>query len=52
MAWGFNAALLVKIIPFSELLEEFDNNDLERFYAASIGDEDEAEKLNNWIEEK
>lgn len=51
MAWGVDAALLVKIIPFSELLKEYSNDDLERFYAASINDKEEAARLSKWIDE-
>ncbi len=52
MAWGVDAALLVKIVPFSELLKEYENPDPERFYASSISDESEIAALSKYIDQE
>jgi putative transcriptional regulator len=51
MAWGVDAALLVKIIPFSELLKEYENSDPERFFIHGINDEKEVAELSKYIDQ-
>lgn len=49
IAQGCEAALVVKIVPFSELLKEYDQP-FEAYFAPSIFSEDEIEKLSTWAE--
>ncbi len=47
IAWGCGAALVVKVIPFSELLKEYDQP-FEAMYAPSIDSNAEIAKLEAW----
>ncbi|HEY0322440.1 MAG TPA: helix-turn-helix transcriptional regulator [Pyrinomonadaceae bacterium] len=48
IASGCNVALLVKFVPFSRLLKEYEDVSFEALSAASVTDEKEIEKLNEW----
>jgi transcriptional regulator with XRE-family HTH domain len=49
MAWGCETALLVKIVPFSQLLEEYEAASPKIFLAAGIADEKEQLRLTKWV---
>lgn len=48
IASGFDAALIVKIVPFSRLVKEYEDVSSKALYAASVTDEKEQERLNKW----
>ena len=49
MAWGCGAGLVVKIVPFSELLKEYEKP-FEANFAPSIFSNSESEKLQTWAD--
>jgi transcriptional regulator with XRE-family HTH domain len=52
LASAFDVALLVKFVPFSRLVKEYEDVSFEALSAASITDEKEIEKLNDWATEE
>src|SRR5207253_2649565 len=52
IASAFDVALLVKFVPFSRLLNEYDDVSPEALSAKSVFDEDEMLRLKQWAEEK
>lgn len=52
IASGCDVGLLVKFVPFSRLLKEHEDMSFEALSAASVTDEKEIEKLNEWAEEE
>ena len=52
IASGCDVALLVKFVPFSRLLKEYEDVSSEALYAKSITDEEEIEELNEWTAEE
>ena len=51
LASAFDVALLVKFVPFSRLVKEYEDVSFEALSAASVTDEKEIEKLNEWAVE-
>lgn len=48
VAAGFDVGLLIKFVPFSRLVKEYENLSPEALSAKSITDEEEAKKLEKW----
>jgi transcriptional regulator with XRE-family HTH domain len=52
LASAFDVALLVKFVPFSRLLKEYEDVSPEALSAKSITDEEEARKFEEWVTEE
>jgi transcriptional regulator with XRE-family HTH domain len=52
IASAFHVALLVKFVPFSRLLEEYDDVSPRALIAASVNDKKEIRRLKRWAAEK
>jgi len=52
IANGFDVGLLIKFVPLSRLVKEYEDVSFEALSAKSVSDEREVQRLNEWAEER